>query len=79
MNITTVDNLIKHIIELLPCIDDESVNDMDSYFTDSSKAIIISANRDEIEALADFFDQLYGDPQLTTGCYKHNLYYLSIA
>lgn len=93
--INTVDGLIREMIKLLPCIYDEQVTDefKETHFlTDPDGTEILSTNREEIEALANFFDQLYEDPCINTGYYdpeedKRNnevdaytgLYYMSIA
>ena len=82
------------MIKLLPCIYDEQVTDKfkESYFlTNPDHTMILSTNENEIETLANFFDQLYEDTNVTTGYYdpeedKRNnevdaytgLYYMSI-
>ena len=92
--ITTIDGLIQEIMKLLPCIYDSEVTDefKETHFlTNPDKTEILSVNREEIETIANLFDQLYEDPQVTTGYYdpdedKRNnevdaytgLYYLSI-
>lgn len=70
--ITKTDRLIKEITELLPCIYDEGVTDeykKTHFLTDPDGTEILSTSQGEIEALANLFDQLYGEGTCNTGYY----------
>ncbi len=70
--IAKVDNIIKSITALLPCIYDGEVDDefKETHFlTDPDGTEILSANENEIEILANLFDQLYGEGTCNTGYY----------
>lgn len=93
--ITKVDKIIREITSLLPSIYDDDVTDeyKETHFvTDPDGTEILSAVEEEVEALANLFDQLYGEGTCNTGYYdpeedKRNnevdaytgLYYVSIA
>ena len=93
--ITKVDKLIHEITALLPCIYDEEVTDdykLTHFITDPDGTEILSADENEVETLANLFDQLYGQGTCNTGYYdpeedKQNneedaytgLYYVTIA
>lgn len=93
--ITKVDKLIHEITGLLPCIYDSQVTDaykLTHFLTDPDGTEILSADENEVEALANLFDQLYGQGTCNTGYYdpeedKRNdeedaytgLYYVTIA
>ncbi len=71
--IEKVNNLIHQITELLPCIYDSEVTDEYKklhFLTDSDRTEILSSEESEIEALANFFDQLYGQGTVNTGYYS---------
>ena len=70
--ITKVDKLIHEITALLPCIYDEEVTDdykLTHFITDPDGTEILSSDESEIEALANLFDQLYGQGTCNTGYY----------
>lgn len=70
--IEKADNILKQITELLPCIYDEEVDDYfkaTHFLTDPDRTEILSAEESEIEALANLFDQLYGEGTVNTGYY----------
>ena len=93
--IEKVDSLIHQITELLPCIYDSEVTDeykATRFLTSPDGTEILSAEENEIETLANFFDQLYGEGTVNTGYYdpeedKRNgevdaytgLYYVTVA
>lgn len=93
--ITKVNSLIHEFTSLLPCIYDSEVTDEyknTHFLTDPDGTEILSSNENEIEILADLFDQLYGVGTVNTGYYdpeedKRNdevdaytgMYYVSIA
>ena len=67
--IEKVDNILKQITELLPCIYDEEVDDnfkATHFLTDPGRTEILSAEESEIEALANLFDQLYDEGTVNT-------------
>lgn len=70
--ITEVDNLIKRMFELLPCIYDENISDEYKYshFTINPDGdVLLSGDQNEIDTLANFFDALYGEGTVETGYY----------
>ena len=93
--ICRVDDIIREIADLLPCIHDDEIDDnfkQTHFLRDPDGTEILSADESEIEALANFFDQLYGEGTVNTGYYdpvedKRNnevdaytgLYYVTIA
>lgn len=93
--ICRVDDIIREIADLLPCIYDDEVDDdfkQTHFLRDPDGTEILSADESEIEALANFFDQLYGEGTVNTGYYdpvedeRNNevdaytgLYYVTIA
>lgn len=62
--ITTVDEIVKAIINMLP---DNSTDNC--FITNYNKTEILSKEESEIEAIANLFDQLYGEGTCTTGYY----------
>ncbi len=67
-----VDAIFKSITSLLPCIYDSEVTDefkKTHFITDPDGTEILSDNENEVEALANLFDQLYGEGVCTTGYY----------
>lgn len=92
---TRVDAIFKAITDLLPMIYDREVDDefKGSHFVvSSSRDEILSTEESEVEAIANLFDQLYGEGTCNTGYYnpeedKRNnevdaytgLYYVTIA
>jgi len=93
--IAKVDQLLKEITNLLPCIYDSAVTDEykgEHFLTNPDGDEILSAYRDEVEILANLFDQLYGEGTVNTGYYDpeederngeldaySGLYYVTIA
>ena len=70
--ITKVDMLIKEITSLLPNIYDVDVDDefkSTHFLTNADGTEILSTEESEVEALANFFDQLYGEGTVNTGYY----------
>ena len=70
--IEKVDWLLKELINMLPNIYDSDVDDdfKEMHFlTNADYTEILSANGSEVEALANFFDQLYGVGTVNTGYY----------
>lgn len=70
--ITVVNTLIKEIASLLPNIYDSEVTDefKETHFlTNADGTEILSTEEGEVEALANFFDQLYGEGTVNTGYY----------
>ena len=62
--ITKVDKLFHQITSMLPCIYDEEVTDefKETHFlTDLGGTNIFSTERNEVETIANLFDQLYGE------------------
>ncbi len=93
--ITKVDEVIHAIADLLPSIYDSDITDEfknTHFLTNSDCTEILSSDQNEVETLANFFNQLYGESTCTTGYYdpeedaRNNevdaytgLYYVSIA
>jgi hypothetical protein len=87
--------IIKEITDLLPMIYDNCVTDeykATHFVTDPDRTEILSSCESEVEALANLFDQLYGEGTCNTGYYDPaederngevdaytGLYYVSIA
>ena len=70
--IDKVDAIITNITDLLPCIYDSEVTDdykFKHFLTDPDGTEILSANENEIDTLANLFDQLYGEGTCNTGYY----------
>lgn len=70
--IEQVDKLFHQITEMLPMIYDEEVDDefKETHFlTDSNRVQILSTERDEVETIANLFDQLYDMGTCVTGYY----------
>ena len=70
--ITKVDKLLHQITDLLPCIYDSDVTDeykATHFLTNADGTEILSSNENEIEALANLFDQLYEEGTCNTGYY----------
>lgn len=70
--IDAVDRLLRELINMLPNIYDSEVDDefkATHFLADSNYEEILSANESEIEALANLFDQLYGEGTVNTGYY----------
>lgn len=70
--ITKVDKLLHEIASMLPMIYDSEVDDnfkFTHFITNSDRTEILSANESEVEALANLFDQLYGEGTCNTGYY----------
>ena len=68
--IEKVDKLFHQITEMLPCIYDSEVDDdfKETHFlTDSNRAQILSTERNEVETIANLFDQLYDMGTTQTG------------
>lgn len=71
--IEQVDKLFHQITEMLPMIYDEEVDDefKETHFlTDSNRAQILSTERNEVETIANLFDQLYDMGTCVTGYYN---------
>jgi hypothetical protein len=70
--IVKVDKLFKAIIELLPNVfemQSETLSDVrDTLFWTNGEEIL-SSNENEIDTLANMFDQLYEESTVTTGYY----------
>lgn len=69
---TRVDTIFKAITDLLPMIYDREVDDefLKSHFiVNSNRDEILSTEEGEIEAIANLFDQLYGEGTCNTGFY----------
>ena len=87
--------IIKEITSMLPTIYDNCVTDeykATHFVTDPDRTEILSSRESEVEALANLFDQLYGEGTCNTGYYDPaederngevdaytGLYYVSIA
>ena len=70
--IEKVNQIVKMISELLPMIYDKEVTDefkSTHFLTDPDGTEILSANESEVEAIANLFDQLYGEGTCNTGYY----------
>lgn len=88
-------DIIREMIDMLPEIYDAEVTDgfkMSHFLTNPGHDEILGTNESEIEALANFFDQLFGMRVVNTGYYDpmedaengeldaySGLYYVSIA
>ena len=93
--IEKADRVIRGITDLLPTIYDRFVTDeykTTHFVTDPDRTEILSSCESEVEALANLFDQLYGEGTCNTGYYDPGederngevdaytgLYYVSIA
>lgn len=93
--IERVDKIIESITEMLPMIYDSEVTDefkMSHFVVDPDGTEILSSEQSEVEALTNFFDQLYGVGVCNTGYYDPaederngevdaytGMYYVSIA
>lgn len=93
--IDKVNMIVKAITEILPMIYDSEVTDefkSTHFVVDPDGTEILSANESEVEAIANLFDQLYGEGTCNTGYYDPTederngeidaytgLYYVSIA
>ena len=93
--ITKADAIFKAITDLLPMIYDREVDDefKESHFiVNSNRDEILSTEESEVEAIANLFDQLYGEGTCNTGFYDSEederngevdaytgLYYVTIA
>lgn len=93
--VSKVDAIFKEITDLLPMIYDREVDDefKESHFiVNPNRDEILSTEESEVEAIANLFDQLYGEGTCNTGYYdpeedKRNdevdtytgLYYVTIA
>lgn len=93
--IEKVDRVFKEIASLLPMIYDSEVDDefkKTHFITTPDGDEILSAEESEVEAIANLFDQLYGEGTCNTGYYDPiederngevdaytGLYYVSIA
>ena len=72
--IEKVDKIFKMITEILPMIYDDKVDVTDEFkathfLVDPDRTEILSANESEVEAIANLFDQLYGEGTCNTGYY----------
>ena len=70
--IDIVDRMLTEIALLLPCIYDPEVDDdfKETHFlTNADRTEVLSTSESEIEALANLFDQLYGEGTVNTGYY----------
>ena len=70
--IDKVDKIMKNIMALLPEIYDKEVDDdfKETHFlTTPDHTEILSTSEEEIETLANFIDQLYGEGVCNTGYY----------
>ena len=68
--ITKVDELFRQITNMLPCIYDKEVTDefKETHFlTDPDGTNIFSTERNDVETIANIFDQLYGEGTCCTG------------
>ena len=93
--ISKVDELLMEIVSMLPNIYDRNITDeykATHFLTNADRTEILTTEESEAEALANFFDQLYGEGTVNTGYYnpeedKRNdevdaytgLYYVTIA
>lgn len=93
--IEKVDKLFHEITSMLPMIYDAEVTDefkATHFLTDPDGTEILSSDQNEVEAIANLFDQLYGEGTCCTGYYDPEedeqndevdaytgLYYVSIA
>lgn len=93
--IEKVDKIFRSIADLLPMIYDDCVTDdfkTSNFMVDPNGTEILSSEQSEVEALANLFDQLYGEGTTNTGYYDPKederngevdaytgLYYVSIA
>ena len=93
--IEKVNQIVRSITDMLPMIYDSCVTDeykATHFLTDPDRTEILSSNGSEVEALANLFDQLYGEGTCNTGYYDPvederngevdaytGLYYVSIA
>ena len=62
-----IDELFKQIASLLPK-PEEGIYE-DTFFTNSDNTEILSTSRNEVETLANLFDQISGNGVAVTGCY----------
>lgn len=70
--ISNVDKIIHEITKLLPCIHDDEVTDdykLTHFITDPDGTEILSSNENDVEVLANLFDQLYGMGTCNIGYY----------
>ena len=72
--IEKVNTIIRMITDILPMIYDDKVEVTDEFkathfLTDPDGTEILSANESEVEAIANLFDQLYGEGTCNTGYY----------
>ena len=70
--IEKVDKLFHQITELLPCIYDSEVDDefkQEHFTTNPDGTQILSSLSEEVEAIANLFDELYGMGTTQTGYY----------
>ena len=70
--IEKVDQIVKAITDMLPTIYDSCVTDeykATHFVTDPDRTEILSSDESEVEALANLFDQLYGEGTCNTGYY----------
>ena len=93
--IEKTNQIIREITGMLPTIYDDCVTDeykATHFVTDPDRTEILSSCESEVEALANLFDQLYGEGTCNTGYYDPiederngevdaytGLYYVSIA
>ena len=72
--IEKVNTIFRMITDILPTIYDDKVDVTDEFksthfLVDPDRTEILSANESEVEAIANLFDQLYGEGTCNTGYY----------